>query len=72
LSQYLLSRQSAQRAICDTCAVYAIMTSDIEEGAEKMGDKMKAGAKTAENKARDAGSDVKAEYNKEKAKERMD
>ena len=48
------------------------MASDIERETENAGDKMKAGAKATENKARDAGRDAEAEYNKEKAKERMD
>jgi hypothetical protein len=43
------------------------MASDIEKEAENAGDKMKAGAKSAENKAKEAGREVK-----EETKERMD
>lgn len=67
LSQYLVSRQSAQPAICDKFNVLCAMTSDIEREAENAGDKMKAGAKSAENKAKETGKDVERE-----TKERMD
>jgi hypothetical protein len=43
------------------------MASDIEREAENAGDKMKAGAKSVENKAKETGRDVERE-----AKERMD
>ncbi|MEW6604232.1 MAG: hypothetical protein AB1351_06035 [Thermoproteota archaeon] len=46
--------------------------SDIEKDVENAGDKMKAGAKAAGEKVKDAGKEMKTEYNKEKVKEKLD
>lgn len=46
--------------------------TDIGKDIEKAGDKMKAGAKAAGEKMKDAGDEVKTEYNKEKVKEKLD
>lgn len=46
--------------------------SDIKEGMEDAGDKMKAGAKAMGDKMKDTGKDMETEYNKEKVKEKLD
>lgn len=46
--------------------------SEAERDLEDAGDKVQAGAKAVTNKAREAGRDLDAEYQKEKLKEKLD
>ncbi len=52
------------------CPVFSM--TDIKEGMEDAGDKIKAGAKAMGEKMKDTGKDVESEYNKEKLKEKLD
>lgn len=46
--------------------------SEAERDLEDAGDKVQAGAKAVANKAKEAGRDLDAEYQKEKLKEKLD
>ncbi|HXG07921.1 MAG TPA: hypothetical protein VNI77_11425 [Nitrososphaera sp.] len=46
--------------------------SDVKEGMEDAGEKIKAGAKAMGEKMKDTGKDLQTEYNKEKIKEKLD
>lgn len=46
--------------------------SEAERDLEDAGDKVLAGAKAVANKAKEAGRDLDAEYQKEKLKEKLD